>query len=46
MCGGGARRNAGDMFVEECSVASTAEFGNAGFADGEERQGAAGCFIL
>lgn len=32
----GARQNAGIVFVEECSVASAAEFGNAGLADGEK----------
>ena len=34
--GGGTRQNAGIVFVEECLVASAAEFGNAGLADGEE----------
>lgn len=31
------------MLVEECTVASTTGFRNAGFENGEEGEGAAGC---
>lgn len=50
--GGGATRNARGIFVKERTVASAAEFANAGFENGEKGKAAAsfshargGCFI-